>query len=176
MGNASLGLYERALAGTGRIVSGVREEHLDAPTPCSDFDVRALLAHMVGFLEVVAAGGLDGAVHGPGRSYATAGRAALSALSAPGALDLTWRLRVGEVPGTITLGIALIEAVVHGWDLARATGQPATVDPAAAEAALAFGRTIMVPQLRERAFAPAVPVPPDAPAGDRLLAFLGRQP
>jgi len=74
------------------------------------------------------------------------------------------------------LGVALVEPVVHCWDLATATGRPADLDPEAVRAllpgVLALGDRLQGSGM----YGPAVPVPDDAPAQDRLLAALGRGP
>jgi uncharacterized protein (TIGR03086 family) len=80
-----------------------------------------------------------------------------------------------ELPGEVAALVALDEVVVHGWDLAVATGQPYAVDDASVEGALRFASSFgddRPPGL----FGPAVPVPDDAPALDRLLGATGRDP
>jgi uncharacterized protein (TIGR03086 family) len=66
------------------------------------------------------------------------------------------------------------EFAVHAWDLARAIGYDAPLDPDVAERALAFMGTALTDDMRGAAFAPAVPVADDAPAYERLAAFAGR--
>jgi len=65
---------------------------------------------------------------------------------------------------------------VHGWDLAKATGQETSIDPPLAEYALAFAQGFVSDQMRPRVYGSSNPVPDDAPAGDRLVAFVGRNP
>ena len=75
--------------------------------------------------------------------------------------------------------VALDELVLHGWDLARATGQQFTCDPANTAAVLAFTSASAHPEQaagREGLFAPVVDVPADAPSFDRALGFAGRDP
>ena len=75
--------------------------------------------------------------------------------------------------------VALDEVVMHGWDLARATGQQFSCDPASTAAVLAFTSASARPEnlhRREGMFGPVVEVPPDAPALDRALGFAGRDP
>lgn len=182
-----LEIYQRELQRTGRIVAAVEPDRLGAATPCTRWDVRALLGHLVGATEMYGAGGLaPGATFEPAYvgtdvagAYDRAAKAAWETMSAPGAMERTFRLPPGELPGGVALGIALTEAVVHGWDLATATGQPVTVDAATAEQTLGFLRQIMAPEFRagpEPYFAAEVVVASDAPAGERLVAFLGRRP
>jgi uncharacterized protein (TIGR03086 family) len=69
------------------------------------------------------------------------------------------------------------ELLIHGWDLARATGQPADLPEDLAEGALSMWRTRLADRPREgMPFAAPQPVADDAPAIDRLAAYLGRQP
>jgi uncharacterized protein (TIGR03086 family) len=72
----------------------------------------------------------------------------------------------------------LWEYQVHGWDLARATGQPWSPPAAAAEESLEFAPGMLTPdyQGEGKAFGPPVPIPATAPALDRLLALSGRDP
>jgi uncharacterized protein (TIGR03086 family) len=75
--------------------------------------------------------------------------------------------------------VALDELVLHGWDLARSTGQPFTCNPANTAAVLEFTRASTQPEQavsREGLFGPVVHVPADAPAFDRALGFAGRDP
>ena len=84
-------------------------------------------------------------------------------------------MRFGEVPGSTLIGLRVVELAVHGWDLARATGQEEALDQGLCEAALATARAGLEGRPREGApFAPEVAVPDDAPACDRLAGDLGR--
>jgi uncharacterized protein (TIGR03086 family) len=78
----------------------------------------------------------------------------------------------------MVLGMMLMEYVGHGWDLAVALGRPAPFTEAEAEAALATGRRILSPDYRgpDKSFGEEVPVPEGAPAVERLIGFLGRDP
>jgi uncharacterized protein (TIGR03086 family) len=95
----------------------------------------------------------------------------------PAALERPAQLPFGEVPGEFALAIHTLEAVVHGWDLAKATGQPAEIEPelcaAAWEAAKDLGDDFRGPG---RPFGSVVFVSPTASDTDRLVAWLGRQP
>jgi uncharacterized protein (TIGR03086 family) len=80
-----------------------------------------------------------------------------------------------DMPADVMALVALDEVVVHGWDLAVATGQPYDVDPAAADACREFAASFgddRPPSL----YGPVVPVPAGAPALDRLLGVTGRDP
>jgi uncharacterized protein (TIGR03086 family) len=91
------------------------------------------------------------------------------------------RLPIGEVPGRVALGLALTDAVVHGWDLAKATGQDASIDEDLAAMLLAgaegsIGADMRQPGGAMAVFAQPVAVGADQPTGERLVGFLGRQP
>jgi uncharacterized protein (TIGR03086 family) len=72
--------------------------------------------------------------------------------------------------------VGLTEVVIHGWDLARATGQPYDVDPDIAEAVLAYVAQVAAQGPVEGLFGAAVPVADDAPVLDRIIALSGRDP
>jgi uncharacterized protein (TIGR03086 family) len=83
------------------------------------------------------------------------------------------------MPAETTGAVALDELVLHGWDLARATGQPFACDPASTAAVLAFTSAMAQPEqaaTREGLFGPVVEVPEDAPTFDRALGLAGRDP
>jgi uncharacterized protein (TIGR03086 family) len=177
-----------ALAGTGQLVDGVRADQWELPTPCTDWTVRRLVAHVVGGNRL-AAGVLRGEPLDQlgrraqedqlGDDPATAHRASadelLAAAASPGVLDGVFTLPAGTLPGPAVLHLRTVEALVHGWDLARATGQPVTFPDALVEQELAFSRDLLgrLPGGRSP-FAPPRPVPDDAPAIDRLAGLLGR--
>jgi uncharacterized protein (TIGR03086 family) len=182
-------LLDEAVPRTGKIVAGVRPEQLDDSTPCSEWDVRALLNHVIGVASVFSHVGegtpinrpdaqtayFEGDGYAPAYDEATAGL--LAAWRRPGVLEATLTLPFGDVPGQVAASINFIDVLVHGWDLARATGQDVRLDDHLAQPALELSRSIMNDQLRASgAFGSEVPVRACAPAGDRLVAFLGRTP
>ena len=181
-------LHDRALDALGTTIEKIDLSQLDDSTPCAEFDVRALLNHVIGgnyrFVAIargepgasVPAGGdfvRDDAL-GPYRKSA----AALSeAWADPSLLARTVQMPFGDFPGEFALGVHLVEAVVHSWDLACATGQPTDLDPVLCDAA--WQRTRDVDDSFRgpgRPFGPAVAPPPGATATERLVSWLGRQP
>ena len=92
----------------------------------------------------------------------------------PGALDAPCAVSYGPVPGSVYAGHRFIDVLVHGWDLAMASGQGYALDPQLMQAC----RQIMEPQLEAfrsaGALGPEVAVPPDASTQTRFLALLGR--
>ncbi|MBV9452486.1 MAG: TIGR03086 family protein [Streptosporangiaceae bacterium] len=185
--------FERAVASTADVVKATSASQLDAPTPCAEWDVRALLSHVIGTLWLaegllgdqaprypMAPGGLppvDLAGDDPVAAYAEASAAALAAASAGDALTRIHVTPLGEMPGPALAGFTTLDMLVHGWDLARATGQPADLDGRLAAHVLEFaGQALATPESRASRIAPALAVPAGAPVTDRLVAFLGRQP
>lgn len=180
-------MLERAVESTGRVVAGIRPEDFDEPTPCTEWDVRALLNHLIGGFEAVAVAAGDGVANSASTdftatdhvaAYQRAAAKAVKALSAPDAMERTFPMPWGETPGAALLGLMIADTVVHGWDLAKGTGQEAEVDPELAGAVYGMTSSMMEPQgkyPRGDSFGPPVEVP-DAPVGAKMLAYLGRRP
>jgi uncharacterized protein (TIGR03086 family) len=183
-----LALLDGAFASTGRIIGSIRPDALGDPTPCSEWDVRALINHttwVVARFERTAAGQepSSGGPHDlvgtdPAAAFDRASAANLAAWSSPHALEGTRRLPIGEVPAEMAAGVNFIDTLVHGWDLATATGQDPALDPVLAGAALEFSRVAIRDDLRGpgKPFAPIVEVSAGASPTDQMVAFLGRQP
>jgi uncharacterized protein (TIGR03086 family) len=183
-------LLSAVLADLAPIVSGITPEQLDNPTPCTELDVAQLRDHVVGWLDTFAAGfadpggqapraGLDGYQAPPdAAAEVQAAAATLDAAIRGGATARPLRLGESAMPGEMALSMILWEYQVHGWDLARATGQPWSPPAAAAEESLAFAPNMLTPdyQGEGKAFAPRIPVAADAPPFDRLLGLSGRDP
>jgi uncharacterized protein (TIGR03086 family) len=181
-------LHERALDATGRIVDGVAVDSWHAATPCADWDVHGLVNHLVAgnlWAAELAAGGtiegvgsrLDGDLLGdnPAGAYAASASKAAAVFRRPGALDAPCEVSYGPVPGSVYAGHRFLDVLVHGWDLATATGQDYAMDPELMGAC----RQIIEPQLdafrSAGALAPQVAVSGDATAQTRFLAMLGRK-
>jgi uncharacterized protein (TIGR03086 family) len=184
--------FERAVTSTAEIVKGTAASRLGAPTPCSEWDVRALLSHVIGTLWLAEGllsdqaprypmmpGGLppaDLVGDDPAAAYAEAAAAALVAAKSGDALTRLHVTPLGEMPGPALAGFTTLDIVVHGWDLAKATGQPADLDGRLAAHVLGFADQALTAETRAPRIGPAVTVPEGAPVTDRLVAFLGRQP
>ena len=183
-------IHQRAMAQTEAIVAAVPPGQLALPTPCTEYDVRALLSHMVGGLTRIAVVGEGGdglavvprADGVPEDGWLAAYRAATARTRAAWAddarLDAMVEVPWGKVPGRQALGGYVQEILTHGWDLARATGQPTELDPELATWVLAVAQRILPPEPRggEIPFGSVVPVPPGAGPYTQLAAWLGRQP
>jgi uncharacterized protein (TIGR03086 family) len=183
-------IHHRAMAQTETIVAAVRPDQLALPTPCTEYDVRALLSHTVGGLNRIALVGEGAdALAMPARAdgvpddgwlaaYRAAAGRATAAWADDAKLDALFEVPWGKVPGRVAVSGYVQEITVHGWDLARATGQPTELDPELATWVLAVAQRILPPQPRggEIPFGPVVPVPPGARVYAQLAAWLGRQP
>ena len=141
-------LHRRALEETRSVVGGIDRAQWADATPCDGWDVRALLNHLVsGNLWAAELGSgrtieevgnrLDGDVLGDNAlaPYDTSAEAAAAAFEAPGALDAPCAVSYGPVPGAVYAGHRFVDVLIHGWDLATATGQDATLDPELVDAA-----------------------------------------
>jgi uncharacterized protein (TIGR03086 family) len=152
-------------------------KRLDASTPCTEWDVRNLLDHLLDtahyFTEVghgkkpdmpspnpPARIGKD-----PAAQYTEARDELVDAYRQPGAAE-----RSGP-----SAGIAFVDQLVHGWDLARATEQDDAIPDDLAEAAVSLVDGRLGAEQRGKAFAPALPVGKDATPQQRLLAYMGRR-
>ncbi|GAB1642985.1 TIGR03086 family metal-binding protein [Krasilnikovia sp. MM14-A1259] len=159
---------------TGRLIAGITPDQWRDPTPCVEWDVRALVAHVVGGNAVFAAA-LSGETVQPD-GYPDSVAPLLAAFGAAGALERVVDVPFGTVPATVALHLRLADLMVHGWDLARATGQHAEYPDDVVEQALEFSRSALPLVRSDRSpFAPSQAVDDDAPALDRLAAFLGRK-
>ena len=176
---------ELALATTGRLVAAIEPDQWSAPTPCDGWDVTTVVNHVVGGMRLYAAEltGTDaGAEHeddwlgnDPLAAYRDAATQVLAAWRSPGAEQRTIGLSFGTVPAPLAAIVELTEIVVHGLDVAVATGQEAAVDQVQAERLLALMAGMGIEGFRAPGiFGPEQPAPADAPAHRRLLAFLGR--
>jgi uncharacterized protein (TIGR03086 family) len=181
---ASIDLLERGDRQLRQIISRVQPEEASLPTPCADFDVRALVNHTVHDVQSFTAmitGGQRGSPEADLigddwlAAYNSPADGLLSAWRKRGT-EGTFTSRLGELPATWAVGQHATNLTVHAWDLARATGQTSDLDPELAESALAWGQENLKPQFRGQAFGPEIEVQEDAPAYDRLAGFFGRSP
>ena len=172
-----LELFERGTDWTASKIPGAVDK-LAEGTPCEEWDVRSLLDHVIESQEYFAATarGEEASLPSPSpparigddpvAAYARIRDDTIRAYSGPGAVEKTGPL----------LGIAFVDQLVHGWDLAQATGQDATMPEDLAGAAFAMIDGRLTDDNRGPGFKPAVAVPDDASAQDKLLAYTGRTP
>jgi len=182
-----LDLFERGTAWTSTKVAGAAN-HLDAPTPCAEWNVKRLLDHLLFIQEMLAAGPSGGTVAppsgpppelvggDPAGEYEDARKKTIDAYSEPGVID--GMLNDGQRPAAVMLSIAFCDQLVHGWDVATATGQDTTMPADLASAAWQFldGRIPDAQREPGKNFGAAIAVPDDANDQDKLIAYCGRQP
>ena len=182
-----------ACTSTERFVERVTTDQYQLSTPCSEWNVAALLNHLMGTLVLgeallsdtppsvdVAPGAVpstDLVGADPLESY----RSGVESLLAAATDDAVSRMHItplGEMPGAVLAGFTTLDVLVHGWDLAKATGQHPSLDAELAEEILDFARQTMSDESGTRAprIGPEIPWGTEAPASDRLVAFLGRNP
>jgi uncharacterized protein (TIGR03086 family) len=183
----TLTLLERALDQTATIIAAIPATQAGLPTPCADWDVRALVRHLTtqdlrNFL--ASARGETADRQAPaddlGEDWAAGFRdRADQVMAAWRAADLDRPVAMpggGQAPLGSRADQQITELAVHGWDLVKATGQKTDLDPALAERGLSWSRQMLKPEHRGQAFGPEVPVSPDAPAYQRLAGWFGRDP
>jgi uncharacterized protein (TIGR03086 family) len=184
----TVAVLERALDQTAGLIAAIDASQAELATPCVGWDVRALVSHLTGqalrnFLVSVRGETTDWTAPAEevGDDWAETFReraAPLRAAWQAADLDRPVAGPGGEAPLRFRADHQITELAVHDWDLARATGQQAGLDPAVAEHALRWSRQMLRPEFRgaDKAFGLEVPVPDDAPAYDRLAGWFGRDP
>jgi uncharacterized protein (TIGR03086 family) len=185
---------EPAAARMAALISDIPDEALAGPTPCPAYTLGDLVDHVRGLtLAFTAAAQKD-----------TSGRTSRPASGDASQLGEDWRTRIPQdlaalaqawrdpaawtgmtraggfdLPGEFAGMVALDELVIHGWDVARATGQPYDCDPQSLDAVHGFVAQMAGPgqeATREGRFGPVVAVPDDAPLVDRVIGLTGRHP
>jgi len=183
-------LLAAVLADLEPVVGRITSEQLHDPTPCTEYDVAQLREHVVGWLATFAAGFADPDGRAPRASldgYQAPADAAAAVRAAADSLARALRggaaarpLQLGEsaMPGEMALSMILLEYQVHGWDLARATGQRWSPPAAAAAESLNFAPGMLNDDYQGdgKSFGKRVSVPDGAPPLDRLLGLSGRDP
>jgi uncharacterized protein (TIGR03086 family) len=168
-------VLSRALDQTGDVLADIHEDQLSLPTPCREWDVARLAAHVVNdpraFLEMARGNEVDWSA---APEPLTTGWAAEFRSAADDLIHFWHEAGDAVQPGQVDWQTA--EFAVHTWDLARAIGSEQPLDPQVAERGLAFMSQALTPDNRGRAFGPEVAVPGDASAYDRLAAYAGRDP
>lgn len=174
---AQLELLGPHLAG---VVAGISDEQLDNPTPCTDYTVRGVLEHMIGGATAFAAAYRGEQPSEPDLSDPLGDFPAVlgdlvGAITAPGALERTVAAPFGAVPGETFARFVVLDGLVHGWDMATATGQAYQPPDELVAAADAFAHEALDPLRDGTTFAEATDPSPGAPPIVRLAAYTGRQ-
>lgn len=173
------------------VLAAVNDDALDARTPCEKLSLRELVAHLGGLGVAFAAaarkdlGELTDTPPGENgyqldddwrRAYPANLAGLADAWRAPEAWEGMTRVGGVDLPSEVCAMVGLTEVVVHGWDVARSTGQPYEVDDDVADAVLAHIASFAAEGPVEGLFGPAVAISNDAPAFDRAIALSGRDP
>ena len=163
------------------MVATLTPEELGAPTPCESFAVQGVLEHMIGGGSMFAA-----AFRGEAPPAAPPSGDPLvlfpkvmdelgAAIKAPGALDQMIDAPFGTVPGEVFARFVALDGLVHGWDMATATGKPYQPSDELVAAVDAFARQALADEMRDGdTFKVATEVPSTASPIERLAAFTGR--
>lgn len=180
----------RALA---ELVDGVRDDQLTAPTPCTEACLGDLIDHVdglsVAFTAAATKTPLAGGSQGPsadasrlGPDWRTRIPERLATLAEAWRDEAAWvgMTQAGglDLPAEVAGVVALDEVIVHGWDIAVASGQTLPCEPSLVQAAYQFVQASVAenPQGSPGLFGSPVPVPADAPQVDRLIGLTGRDP
>lgn len=181
-------LHAQALEHTRALIAGIGDQRWHDPTPCTEWDVRHLVNHIVAenlwvrplvdgqTIEEVGSR-FDGDQLGddPLGAYDRSAAEAAEAFREPGAMERPVAVSYGPVPGAVFAGHRLVDVVVHGWDVAKATGQDTRIDARLVEACYADVEPQADALEASGYFGTRVPVPDDADLQTKLLALLGRR-
>ena len=181
-------LLSQAIDAIRAVAGNVRGDQWDAQSPCTEWTARDVVNHVVGGSSMLAAlfegktwaeasGGSASIPEGgdPLAALDAAAGAAKEAVAKPGAMEQEVQFARGPMPGAGFATMMFGDTLIHAWDLAKATGQDATLPADLVEACYA----IMLPrkgQMPQPAFAPEVEVSEDADTQSKLLGMLGRDP
>jgi uncharacterized protein (TIGR03086 family) len=176
-------LHRRAGLMAADIIARTGPEQLGGPTPCTDWDVRAVINHMAGgnlrFAAMVTGEpapdrGVDVLGDGPLVAFRDSFGKLAAAFDREGLLDSIFPTPFGTGPGRLLVTMRVSELTIHSWDLATATGQPRDLDPDLVAFAYEAFRASALPRGGDSPFGPERPAPEDASAADQLAAYVGR--
>ncbi|MEW2147503.1 TIGR03086 family metal-binding protein [Micromonospora vinacea] len=184
-------VLERAHDALRTAVEGIPADAWERPTPCERWNVTQVLQHAVGD-QLAFAAAIDGGSGPTEDPFAPSGRidgdklaglrAALDASArawkgvADDAPEVPTPLPQGKLPAEVGAVACALDAAVHAWDIAVATGQPSPLDAELARPLLVVARQIVEPLRAYGAYAPAIDPAPEADEVAALLSYLGRDP
>jgi len=177
---------EQALATTTRMVEGIGPDQWSNPTPCSKWNVSELVTHTLGVMANFTAAAANRPIVGDPDDFDLGDDAAvtMAALSTEnvaawkerGELESAVSLGENEFPGTVGISINMLDAYVHAWDIAKATGQDCVLDAEICDSLLGFAKQAIPESPREGDnFHAVVGTADDAGSDAKLLGYLGRQ-
>lgn len=161
------------------VLRSLSSDDLDRPTPCTEYTVDGVGEHLVRSMVLLASvAGEQIDTPGAGALEARVGTVADAALAAWQRRGLDGSVAVGRstLPAALAVEIIPLELLVHGWDIACATGQHIDVPGDVAGHVLDSARHLITPDKRGRSFAAEVPPRSNATILQRLIAFTGRTP
>ena len=181
-------LYQSAVDFMQPIIAGVRPDQMDLPTPCSEWNVRQIINHNLKVAEctlsLLSGTGFVNPMEvdhplpseGAPAAFEAATSAILEAIKSPGAAERFIETPVMSMSAPQLLMQVFGDLLIHRWDLATATGQDTSMDPALAEICYNLIEPQMEGSRQMGMFGPLVTVPPNASARDKLLGLAGRTP
>jgi uncharacterized protein (TIGR03086 family) len=179
------------VTGMGQLISGTRRDQMQNSTPCSQWNVRDLITHVVGGGHMFAAAFRGESASSPetapetpdvlGDDPAAAFEDAVSdfdgAVKTRGNLDGMVTFPFAELPATVALDLSAVDLMVHSWDLAQATDQTYSPSPELVSACDGFAREFLKHiERKPESFDVEVNAAADASPLDSLIAFTGRRP
>jgi len=181
---------QKAFDSTRRILENVTPDQMDNDTTCESWKVKDLVNHIVGGSQWFGDTMNTGEAEGDGSNlpdfssmdymdiFNDGAKKSVDAFGKDGELEKNVKLPFGEFPGAAFMGLATTDTFVHGWDLAKSTGQDANLDPDLAQQLLEGAKATIPNEFRgpdtKAPFGPECDAPADAPYADQLAAFLGR--
>lgn len=181
-------LYIRAMEATQRVVHGVTDDQWHSPTPCSEWTVRDIVNHLVSenlwSVELFAGKRIedvgdrfdgDLVAGDPKDAYARSVAAATSTVGSPGAMEAICHLSAGDEPGAEYACQLFMDTLIHGWDVAKATGQDSRLSADLVAACLPIAERLEHEWRGTSWFADPLPVAAHADPQIRLLALAGRR-
>ena len=180
-------VLKMALANTTRLVQGITDDQWEMKTPCQKWNVQQLVTHTAGVMANFANGAANLPPVGdpddfdlgpdPAATLAELATRNVAAWEQRGELESTMNLGDNQFPAQVGFNINMLDAYVHGWDIAKATGQEADLDAGLCAMLLEFSKQTVPEAPREGDnFHAVVETGADASPADRLLGYLGRQP
>lgn len=175
-------LLDRARDHALPVITGIGDDDLTKPTPCADYDVAALLDHLLHVvvefqkLAVKQDADFSHTPHYPDwrERYPAESAKLVEAWGRPGADEgIAGNM---NLPAQVVGGLALLDLTIHASDLARATGQRFEPDPEVLDAVTALVERMRPTAVEMKVFAEPVEAPADATPFERLLAATGRDP
>jgi uncharacterized protein (TIGR03086 family) len=182
-------LHRRGCEEVTRRVERIRDDQWDLPTPCTEWDVRALVLHLVygtrwvsplveGLTIPEVGDRLEGDLLGqdPKQAWRAAAAEAITACGVPGSMDRTVQLSAGPTSAQEYIRERVADLTIHAWDLARALGADERLDADLVEASLDLYREKGDLWRQWGLLGPPVPAPPGADAQTMFVAVSGRLP